>query len=116
MSAALKRAGRRNDPDLVEYTVASLRHPSLCQPQDVELSLGITVAGLVSICQHMHLAIASLEEQMRIEFHNHPTAPIIESVPGIGVILGARILARSATIPAVSTPPAGYVRSPAPPR
>lgn len=93
VSAALKRAGRRNDPDLVEHIVAALRHPSLCQPQDVERSLGITVAGLVAICQQMHLAIAKLEEQMRIEFHNHPTAPIMESVPGIGVILGARILA-----------------------
>ena len=47
----------------------------------------------------MHLAIASPEEQMRIEFHDHPTAPIIESVPGIGVILGARILAESGDDP-----------------
>ena len=49
--------------------------------------------GLVTICQQMHLAITGLEELMRIEFHDYPTAPVIESVPGIGVILGARILA-----------------------
>lgn len=93
VSAALKRAGRRNDPELVTHVVTSLRHPSLSQPEHVERSLGVTVAGLVAISQQMHAALGDLEAHLRDEFQAHPMAPILESIPGIGTTLGARILA-----------------------
>jgi transposase len=89
----LRRCGRRNDPNLVEHILTELRTPALRQPGPVEAALGATVAGLVAIVVSMRAAVDTLETELTAAFAAHPQAPVLSSVPGLGPVLAARILA-----------------------
>lgn len=91
--AILHRVGRRNDSGLAEAIVAALRAPALTQPAPVEEALGISVAALVAVAQTMSAGVASLETELARAFEAHPWAPILRSVPGLGPVLAARVLA-----------------------
>jgi len=89
----LHRCGRRNDPGLVEQIVTDLHTPALRQPAAVEAALGITVVGLLAIITAMHQAVEHLEIALAAEFDQHPLALILQSAPGLGPVLAARVLA-----------------------
>lgn len=91
--ALLHRCGRRNDDALVQQILADLRTPALRQPTEVEAALGLAVVGLVVILTAMHASIARLEAAMTAEFDQHPQSTVLQSAPGLGPILAARILA-----------------------
>ena len=91
--ALLHRCGRRNDESLVEQILADLRTPAIRQPTAVEAALGLAVAGLIGIITAMHASIAQLEDAMAAEFDRHPKSGVLRSAPGLGPVLGARILA-----------------------
>ncbi len=91
--ALLRKCGRRNDPSLVEHIHVTLRQPALRQPEPVEAALGITVMSEVAIIMSMLDAVALLEDAMTAEFEQPPLAPILRSVPGLGPVLAARVLA-----------------------
>ena len=77
--------------------------------------------GVVAILITLNAQIKAMEEQVEAHYGEHPDAEIYLSQPGLGVVLGARVLASSAmTPPATPTPgPArttpGPARSPASP-
>ena len=89
----LHRCGRRNDPGLVEQILTDLKTPALRQPPQVEAALGHAVTGLLGIIAAMHEAVDALEAELGRCFDAHPQAPILRSVPGLGPILAARVLA-----------------------
>lgn len=89
----VQRSGRRNDPALVEQILIDLKTPALRQPAQVETAMGSAVTGLVQILVAMRTAVDALEAALAAEFHTHPLAPILRSAPGLGPVLGARILA-----------------------
>ncbi len=89
----LHRSGRRNDPGLAEQILADLHAPALRQPPQVETALGHAVTGLLGIIASMHQAVDALEAELGHCFDSHPQAPILRSVPGLGPILAARVLA-----------------------
>lgn len=89
----LQRAGRGNHPALVDQILADLHAPALGQLPQVEQALAHTVAGLIGIIVAMQRAVVSLESELATLFDQHPKAAIIRSAPGLGRILGARILA-----------------------
>jgi len=89
----LHRCGRRNDPSLVEQIVTDLKTPALRQPAAVEGALGTTVIGLIAIIVAMQSAVEQLETALGLEFDQHPLAPILQSAPGLGPVLAARVLA-----------------------
>lgn len=91
--ALLHRVGRRNDEKLVDQILADLRAPALAQPPEVEAALGHAVTGLLGIVGAMHAAVEHLEKELGAAFETHPLAPILHSVPGLGTVLGARLLA-----------------------
>jgi hypothetical protein len=91
--AMLHRCGRRNDPTLVEQILTNLKTPALRQPQPVEEALAVTAASLIAIVLSMQSAVADLEAALAVEFDLHELAPVLTSVPGLGPILGARVLA-----------------------
>ncbi|MCW3472673.1 IS110 family transposase [Rhodococcus pyridinivorans] len=93
LESLLRRCGRRNDPGLVEQILTDLRAPTLRQPPQVEASLGHAVAGLLGIVDSMHRAVDDLEKELGRVFDTHPQAPILRSVPALGPILAARVLA-----------------------
>ena len=89
----LHRCGRRNDPALVEQILKALTTPALRQPEAVEVALGQTVTGLLSIVTAMQGAVEQLEAALAKEFDEHPLAPVLRSAPGLGPSLAARVLA-----------------------
>jgi transposase len=105
--ALLHRCGRRNDPTLVESILKALRKPALNQSGPVEAALGVSVATLIGILVSMHAAVCALEQALAAQFDPHPLAPVLRSVPGLGPVLAARILAEVGDDPARFTNPGG---------
>lgn len=91
--ALLHRCGRRNDPPLVEQILGHLTTPALRQPAAVEAALGQTVTTLLGILTAMHAAVEQQESALDAEFSQHPLAPVLQSAPGLGAVLAARVLA-----------------------
>jgi transposase len=90
--ALLKQAGRRNDAGLAEKISSTLRAAALRQPAPVEHALGVAALGLIEVITAMSQAIAALKAELATLFDQHAQAPIITSFPGLGPVLGARIL------------------------
>jgi transposase len=93
LTAALTRAGRqRGIPAEVERIMAGLRGDQLRQPRQVEQAMGEqAIAYLRSLSTAAENA-DRLEAAMATRFDEHPDAALITSMPGLGPVLGARIL------------------------
>ncbi|MCO8129482.1 IS110 family transposase [Acidimicrobiia bacterium EGI L10123] len=94
IAAALRRAGRqkRADDRAVEIQTA-LRSEHLEAPELVADAMGASVAAHVAVIGELVAQIARLEEQLADRFDQHPDAKLIRSLPGLGMVLGARVLA-----------------------
>jgi hypothetical protein len=90
--ALLKQAGRRNDTGLAERISTTLRAPALRQTLTTEHALGVAATGLIDIITAMSSAIDALERELADQFDQHTQAEIITSMPGLGPVLGARVL------------------------
>ena len=55
--------------------------------------MGATVTALVAVIAELTAQIGRLETELADRFEQHPDAKIIRSLPGLGMILGARVLA-----------------------
>ena len=91
---ALERAGRRRnlDPKSAEI-FDGLRTPQLEAPQLVAEAFGSTVVSTVAIISSMNAEITRLQDDLAGRFEYHPDAEILRSLPGLGSVLGARVLA-----------------------
>jgi Transposase/Transposase IS116/IS110/IS902 family len=93
VSAALKRAGRRDITGRATAILAALRSEQLSQPAALAAAYAATVRSLIAVITALNEQVKLLEEQVREHFGRHPDAEIILSQPGMGMILGARVLA-----------------------
>ena len=93
VATLLRRSGRGNHPVLAERILIELRVPTLRQPRCVEEAYGHTVQGLVGAVVAMRTATDELEKALACEFDQHPLSDLLRSVPGLGPVLAARILA-----------------------
>ena len=93
IEAALKRAGRRNRAAKVQAIVEALRAEYLGQPKVVATAYAATVRAQVAILTVLNEQISVLEEQVEADFSKHPDAKVYLSQPGLGAVLGARVLA-----------------------
>jgi transposase len=93
VSAALKRARRRDIPDKATAILAALRAEHLGQPAVLTAAYAATVRSLIAVITTLNEQVKILEEQVREHFGRHPDAEVILSQPGLGPILGARVLA-----------------------
>jgi transposase len=92
--AALKRAGRRGDIDTKAKKIqAALRGEHLGQPGVVAQAYAVTTCSAVAVLATLGEQIKALQGQVEQHFGQHPDAEIILSQPGLGPILGARVLA-----------------------
>ncbi len=89
----LQRCGRGNQPGLADQILADLKAPALRHQPLVEAALEATVTGMIPILESMREAVDALEKAMAAEFAEHELAPVLTSAPGVGVVLGARVLA-----------------------
>jgi transposase len=72
---------------------AELRAPQLAAPEPVVAAYGEVVGALVAMLRRFNEQVAALEQQLAAWFGAHPEAAIVQSLPGLGVVLGARVLA-----------------------
>ena len=92
VSAALKRARRRDIPGKATAILAALRSEQLAQPQAVTAAYAVTARSLIAVITTLNEQVKILEEQVRAHFGRHPDAEIYQSQPGLGPVLGARVL------------------------
>jgi transposase len=93
VSAALKRAGRRDITGRATAVLAALRGEQLGQPEALTAAYAATVRALIAVITALNEQVKVLEQQVRDHFGRHPDAEIYLSQPGMGAILGARVLA-----------------------
>jgi transposase len=93
ISAALHRARRRDIPAKAAAIQARLRGEQLGQPAVVTAAYATTVRALVALLGTLNEQVKTMHGQVEAHFGEHPDAEIILSQPGLGVILGARVLA-----------------------
>ena len=94
IALALRRGGRQRRVDARALEIqAALRAPQLEAPALVADAMGASVRALVAVISELSTQIAALEAGLAEHFEVHPDAKIIRSLPGLGMILGARVLA-----------------------
>ena len=93
ITATLKRAGRQRYLDSRAREIqTALRGEQLRAPQPIITALAATTSSQVAILTELNRQIHTLEDQLTEHFEAHPDADIYLSLPGLGVILGARVL------------------------
>ncbi|WP_449060344.1 IS110 family transposase [Planomonospora algeriensis] len=93
ISAALKRARRKNVADKAAALQAAPRAEHLGQPEVVTAAYAASVQALIAVLGVLNAQIKTLQGQVEEHFGQHPAAEIVLSQPGLGPVLGARVLA-----------------------
>ena len=93
LRAALIRAGRRRNIDhQVDRILTGLRAEQFHQPDLIEQAMGQAALAHLRALDAAVANIVELEHALGEAFSQHPDAAIITSFPGLGTVLGARIL------------------------
>ncbi len=94
IAAALRRAGRQRGIEAsAERIQAALRAPQLGAHPGVVAAYAAAVRSLVAVIDALVAQVEVLREEVEAGFGRHPDAEIYLSQPGLGPILGARVLA-----------------------
>jgi transposase len=93
ITAVLIRAHRRDPEARAEAIQAVLRAPALRQDPAIEAAYAVIVASAVRLIAQLTTQIAELQAVVAEGFGRHPDAEIVTSQPGLGPVLGARVLA-----------------------
>jgi transposase len=93
IASALRRAGRQRRVDERAREIqAALRSAQLTAPDVVSEAMGSSVSALVAVIAELNTQVARLEAELTDRFEQHPDAKVIRSLPGLGMVLGARVL------------------------
>lgn len=93
IASALRRAGRTRYVEARVIVIQeTLRSPQPQAPAQISKAFGTVAASLVELIAVLNGRIASLESELKAHFESHPDAEILRSLPGLGVVLGARVL------------------------
>ncbi len=91
--SALRNAGRQRNVDARAGQIRdALRAPQLAAPALIADAYGDTAKALVAVIAALNIQIAQLEAALADRFEQHPDAVIYRSLPGLGDVLGARVL------------------------
>jgi transposase len=93
ITGAFKRARRRDPQTKADALLKLLRAPTLRQPEVVEQAYASIVGAQVQTISLLSEQIAAMQQEVAEHFGQHPDAEIYASQPGLGVVLGARVLA-----------------------
>ena len=72
----------------------------MAAPTPVAGAYAHVTSALVGIISELSERISTLEQELTRAFEAHPDAEILRSLPGLGVVLGARVLAEQGDDPA----------------
>jgi transposase len=93
IASALRKAGRQRDIDRrAEQIREELRMPHLTAPPVVTNAYGNAARATARVIVSMTEQINELSQELNSRFEEHPDAKIIRSLPGLGPVLGARVL------------------------
>jgi Transposase/Transposase IS116/IS110/IS902 family len=93
IASALRRAGRqRNTGKRASEIQAALRASYLQAPPAIAAAYGAAARSAVRLISAYTAEIAELEHALADHFEQHPDAKIVRSLPGLGTVLGARVL------------------------
>jgi transposase len=94
IATALRKAGRQwRVTERAEQIRTALRSSQLEAPAVLSRAYGEVVRSTVSIVTEMTAQIEALGRELQARFEVHPDAEILRSLPGLGSVLGARVLA-----------------------
>lgn len=97
--AALKRARRRDIDTKATDIQAALRSQQLGQDPVITSAYAVTTRSVVVVLRTLNEQIDALQGQVQAHFGRHSDAEIILSQPGMGPLLGARVLAEFGDAP-----------------
>jgi hypothetical protein len=93
IAAALKAGGRQRGIEECSREIQILlRSQQLHAPEAVTAAYGATTSAAVTIVVALTSEISAVETELAKHFRKHPDADIYLSLPGLGVILSARVL------------------------
>ena len=93
IGSALKAAGRQRNIETRATEIQTvLRREHLTAPPAVAAAFGATTTAAVHVIATLNTQIEELETVLAAHFEKHPDADIYRSLPGLGVVLGARVL------------------------
>jgi transposase len=93
IASALRRGGRqRNIENRAEEIQTALRAEQLEAPKLITNAHGLVTRSAVALIRTFNLQIAGLEVGLSEHFEQHPDAKVVLSLPGLGTVLGARVL------------------------
>lgn len=94
VASLLRKAGRqRYLATRAEQIVTALRSEQLAARPGIEAAYTATTTALVAVIAELNTQITALQGQVEECFGQHPDAEIYLSQPGLGPVLGARVLA-----------------------
>lgn len=86
ISAALKRARRKNVTEKAAAIQAALRTEHLGQPAVVAAAYAASVQAVIAVLAVLNTQVKVMEGQVEAHFGRHPAAEIIASQPGLGPV------------------------------
>jgi hypothetical protein len=93
IASALRRGGRQRRIDERAAEIqAALRAEVLEAPGLISEAMGASVRASVAVITELVAQTTQLESTLVDRFERHPDAKVIRSLPGLGMILGARVL------------------------
>ena len=93
IASALRRAGRvRNSDQRADEIQAALHADYLHAPPAIAGAYGAAARSAIRLITAYTAEIAELEQALAEHFEQHPDAKIVRSLPGLGTVLGARVL------------------------
>ncbi len=94
ITAALRTAGRQRNLNTRAAAIRdALRAPQLAAPPLITDAYGDAAKALVGVIAALNSQIAELQAALAHRFEQHPDTDVYLSLPGLGDILGARVLA-----------------------
>lgn len=101
LAVLLAKAGRQRGIQAeAERLRELLRAKHLHQPAPVEQAMGVQLRGLIGQLDALAMTLAELETHIEQAFTAHRQARVVASFPGLGSVLGARLLAEIGDDPA----------------
>jgi transposase len=93
IASALRRGGRQRSIERrAEEIQVALRAEQLEAPKLIADAHGLVTRSAMALIGTFNVQIAELEAGLSEHFEQHPDAKVVLSLPGLGTVLGARVL------------------------